>query len=109
MRLVSDMAVAYDPTICLISRHEYKTALMQLIAIAVQRDTADIIIRDSMRTRRLAFGKLTRKREHLATRCRADDSLVRQLPACRRSNSNNSEMKDTTASTQWTATTTVQG
>jgi hypothetical protein len=76
LRLVSDLTAAFDPTTCLISRDEYKTALMQQIAIAVQRGTADIMIRDSIRIRGSVLGQL--RRRHLATRSRTGSGLIRQ-------------------------------
>ena len=54
----------------LISRDEYRTALLQQIAIAVQRGTADIMIRDAMRIRGSVCGRLGRR--HLAARRRAE-------------------------------------
>jgi hypothetical protein len=76
LRLVSDLTAAFDPTTCLISRDEYKTALMQQIAIAVQRGTADIMIRDSIRIRGSMLGQL--RRRHLSTRSWTGRGLIRQ-------------------------------
>ena len=72
LRLVSALVGAFDPSTCLISRDEYRTALVQQIAIAVQRGTADIMIRDAMRIR----GSLCRRlgRRHLVARARAEDA-----------------------------------
>ena len=70
LRLVSDLVAAFDPATCLISRDEYRTALLQQIAIAVQRGTADIMIRDAMRIRGSVCGRLGRR--HLAARRRAE-------------------------------------
>ena len=68
MRLVSDLVAAFDPAMCLISRDEYRTALLQQIAVAVQRGTAGIMIRDAMRIRGSVYGRLGRRHLHACAR-----------------------------------------
>jgi hypothetical protein len=64
LRFIHKLVGALDPATSLLSRAEFKEALMQHIAIAVQRGTADVMIRDSVRAREVMSGQLWHR--HLA-------------------------------------------
>ena len=55
LSFIRQLGLALDPATCLISHTKWRTALMEHIAVAVQRGNADIMIQHSARLRGMAW------------------------------------------------------
>jgi hypothetical protein len=64
LSFINQMARAIDPATCLVSPGQWKQSLKEHIAIAVQRGTADIMVRDSQRAYAIAWPRRAARTYH---------------------------------------------
>jgi hypothetical protein len=62
LSFIHQLSGGYDPAVCLLSLTEWKRSIMENIAIAVQRGTADIMIKESQRERAATLSSRRRRR-----------------------------------------------
>ena len=79
LSFIQKLVRSVDTAACLISQAEFKTSLMQHIAIAVQRGNADIMIQHHQQQRERLVGRSLHR--HFATRAHSHRRQCDQLPA----------------------------
>ena len=79
LSFIQKLVRSVDTAACLISQAEFKTSLMQHIAIAVQRGNADIMIQHHQQQRERLAGRSLHR--HFATRAHSHRRQCDQLPA----------------------------